>query len=400
MSLVSPRFAQMRPSSTVAIAGLARRLRAEGRDVLDFSEGEADFDTPAHVIAAAAEAMRRGETRYTNVGGTDALKDAIRRKLKRDNALDCAREEITVGTGAKQVIFNALMCSLEPGDEVIVPAPYWTSYPDMVRIAGGTPVIAASNAASGFKLTPGALGAALTARTRWLVLCSPGNPSGSVYEAGELAALAGILGAHPRVGILSDDIYEHLTFPPARFATFAAAAPALRDRTLTVNGVSKTYAMTGWRLGYGAGPADLVAAMNVLQGQSTTHASSISQAAAAAALDGPQEELAARLVEMQARRDRIVPRINQIDGLRCDSPAGAFYLWVDCTGLIGRRSPSGSHLASDLDVAAHLLESQGVVAVPGTAFGASPHLRFCFAKPANVLDELARRLAAAVRALA
>jgi aspartate aminotransferase len=400
MTLVSPRFAQIKPSSTVAIAGLARRLRDEGRDVIDFSEGEADFGTPTHVLEAAVAAMRRGETRYTNVAGTDALKDAIRRKLARDNGLVHPRAEITVGTGAKQVIFNAFMCSLVPGDEVIVPAPYWVSYPDMVRIAGGAPFVVPTDAASGFKLTPAALRTALNERTRWLVLCSPCNPTGAVYDAGELAALGDVLAAWPRVGILSDDIYEHLTFLPARFASFASAAPSLRARTLTVNGVSKTYSMTGWRVGYGAGPADLIAAMNVLQGQSTTHAASISQAAAAAALDGPQDVLAERLAEMRARRDRIVPRINQIDGLACAAPDGAFYLWVDCRGLIGRAAAGGARLASDLDVAAHLLENQGVVAVPGTAFGASPFLRFCFAKPMATLDELARRLAAAVRALA
>lgn len=399
MSLVSARFAAMQPSSTVTIGGLARRLVAEGRDVLDFAEGEADFSTPEHVLNAAAAAMRRGETRYTNVSGTDVLKDAIRRKLARDNGLTYGREEITVGAGAKQVIFNALMCSLEPGDEVIVPSPYWVSYPDMVRLGGGIPVIAPTSVANGFKLTPDELRARITRNSKWLLLCSPGNPTGAVYSEGELARLAAVLRDWPRIGVLSDDIYENLTFAPAHFASFATVAPSLRDRILTVNGVSKTYAMTGWRIGYGAGPADLIGAMNILQGQSTTHACSISQAAAAAALDGPQDVLVERLREMRIRRDRIVPRINQISGLTCASPEGAFYLWVDCAGLIGRVAPQGRQLATDLDVAAYILEAEGLVTVPGTAFGAAQFLRLCFAKPVTVLDELVRRLTAAVHAV-
>jgi aspartate aminotransferase len=400
MTLVSRRFQELRPSSTVALAGLARRMAAEGRDIVDFSEGESDFDTPEHVVEAAIAAMRRGETRYTNVSGTDRLKEAIRRKFLRDNGLDFAREQVTVGTGAKQVIFNAFMASLEPGDEVIVPAPYWVSYPDMIRIAGGTAILVPTEPRHGFKLVPDALRRVLSPRTRWLVLCSPGNPAGAVYRAEECSALAEILADWPRVGVLSDDIYEHLVYAPARFTTFAAAASALRDRILTVNGVSKTYAMTGWRIGYGGGPADLIAAMNVLQGQSTTHATSIAQAAAVAALDGPQDMLDRQRATMRARRDHLVPRIQALTGLDCASPEGAFYLWVECGGVIGRRTPSGAILADDRDLAGFLIENQGIVTVPGTAFGQPGFLRVCFAKPIERLDTLTQRLAAAIAALA
>lgn len=392
MTLVSSRFAAMRPSSTVAIAGLARRLKAEGRDILDFSEGEADFDTPEHVIDAGIAAMRRGETRYTNVGGTDLLKDAIRRKLARDNGLDCSREEITVGTGAKQIIFNAFMCSLEPGDEVIVPGPYWVSYPDMVRLGGGTPVTVATTATSGFKLTPDSLRAAITPRTRWLVLCSPGNPTGAVYDARELAALGQVLESSPRIGVLSDDIYEHLTFAPARFATFAAAAPQLRARTLTVNGVSKTYSMTGWRIGYGAGPEPLIKAMSKLQSQSTSNPSSIAQWAAVEALNGPQDFIPANNKVFKERRDLVVSMLNQAKGLSCPTPEGAFYVYPSCKGAIGRTAPSGNVIKTDEDFVTELLAAEGVAAVHGAAFGTSPFFRISYATATDVLEDACRRV--------
>ena len=399
-SLVGRRLAEVRPSATVVLAQMARQLVAEGRDVIDVVEGEADFPTPSPVVEAAIAALRAGETRYTAVGGTPRLKAAIAGKFRRDNGLDYRPDEIIAGTGAKQVIFNALMCSLDPGDEVIVPSPYWVSYPDMVRLCGGVPVIVEGRPQDGFKLRPAALAAALTARTRWLILNSPGNPSGAVYGPDELAPLLEIVARHPGIGILSDDIYEHTTYPPARFCTPAAVMPALKDRVLTVNGVSKAYAMTGWRIGFAGGPADLIAAMTVLQGQSTTNPSSIGQAAAVAALDGPQQVVAERRDILRRRRDLLATLLDGIPGLRCPPPEGAFYLFVDAAGLIGAVRPDGRIVADDVDLAGYFLAQAGVALIPGSSFGCAGHLRICFARPEPVLTDLAARLRAACGALA
>ena len=398
-ALVGHRLDGIRPSATVVLAQLARQLVAEGRDVIDLVEGEADFATPSHIVEAACGAMRAGQTRYTAVGGTPALKAAIADKFRRDNGIDYRPEEIIAGTGAKQVIYNALMCSLDPGDEVVVPSPYWVSYPDIVRLCGGVPVIVDTRPEDGFKLQPAALAAALTPRTRWLILNSPGNPSGAVYAPDELVALLEPVAAHPAMGVLSDDIYEHTTYAPALFATPAAVMPALKDRVLTVNGVSKAYAMTGWRIGFAGGPAGLIAAMAVLQGQSTTNPSSVGQAAALAALTGPQQLLAERRDILRRRRDLLMALLDRIPGLHCPLPEGAFYLFVDAAGLIGRRRPGGDVLGGDVDIAGYFLEQAGVALVPGSSFGRDGYLRLCFARPEPVLTELAARLEAACRRL-
>lgn len=400
MSLVGSRIKRIQPSATVVVAQRARDLKAAGRDVIDLAEGEPDFDTPVPIVEAAIAAMRRGETRYTAVDGTPALKAAIAAKFARENGLAFAPDQISVGTGAKQVIYNALQVSVEAGDEVVIPTPSWVSYGDMVTLAGGAPVLVPCRAEERFLLRAKALERALTPATRWLILNSPNNPTGSVYRARDYAALAAVLRRWPRVGVLADDIYEHLLYTDEPFVTFAAAAPDLASRTLTVNGVSKAYAMTGWRIGYGGGPADLIRAMATLQGQSTTNPSAIGQAAALAALSGPQEVVRERAGIMRARRDRVVELIRGVNGLACAVPEGAFYVFVDCAPFIGRRSPAGGVIASDADLAAHLVEAAGVALVPGGAFGASPYLRLCYAHPVATLEDALARIARALAALA
>jgi len=399
MSLVGSRIGRIKPSATVVVAQLARDLKAAGRDVIDLAEGEPDFDTPAPIIEAAIAAMRRGETRYTAVDGTPVLKAAIADKFRRENGLDVAPDQVSVGTGAKQVIYNALQVSVEPGDEVVIPTPSWVSYADMVTLAGGTPVLVPCRREDRFLLRPEALAGALSARSRWLILNSPNNPTGSVYGAADLAALAAVLGRWPRVGVLADDIYEHLIYCVEPFVTFAAAAPALAGRTLTVNGVSKAYAMTGWRIGYAAGPRDLIRAMAILQGQSTTNPSAISQAAALAALTGSQDVVRERRQIMRERRDRVVGLLRRINGLACAVPEGAFYLFAECGPFIGRRRPGGRVVESDADLAAYLVETAGVALVPGGAFGASPYLRLCYAHPVALLEDAMGRIARALAAL-
>ncbi|MBW7922721.1 MAG: pyridoxal phosphate-dependent aminotransferase [Rubellimicrobium sp.] len=394
MPLLSTALGRIRPSPTVAITGRALALRAEGRDIIALSAGEPDFDTPDHIRTAAKAAIDAGHTRYTAVDGMAALKRAVADKFARENGLGYAPHEISVGTGGKQVIFNALMATLDPGDEVVIPAPYWVSYPDMVRLAGATPVIVPTTVADGFRLSTGALEAAITPRTKWLILNSPSNPTGAAFSAAELAALAAVLERHPQVWVLSDDIYEHLTYDGLAFATMAQVAPALKPRVLVVNGVSKAYAMTGWRLGYGAGPADLIRAMAVIQSQSTSNPSTISQWAALAALDGPQDFLPGFRAAFQRRRDLVVAALNAIPGIRCPVPQGAFYTYPDIAALIGRTSAGGRLIATDEDFATALLEEQGVAVVFGAAFGLSPAFRVSYAAGDDVLRAACARIAA------
>ncbi len=393
------RLGQIEVSPIIAVMARARALKAAGRDVIALGFGEPDFDTPEHIQDAAVAAMRRGETRYTAIDGTPALKQAIAAKFATENGLTYGPDEITVATGAKQVIYNAMVATLDPGDEVIIPAPYWASYLDIVLIAEGKPVVPVCNQADGFKLTPSALAAAITPQTRWLFLNSPSNPTGAAYSAGELAALAQVLRAYPQVWVMSDDIYEHLRYNDAPYATIAAVAPDLKDRVLTLNGVSKAYCMTGWRLGYAGGPAPLIKAMAVVQSQSTSNPSSLSQAGAVAALSGPQDLIAQHNAIFRERRDLVVAALNAIDGIDCPTPDGAFYVYPSIAGLIGRRTPKGALIATDADLVAYLLEEADVAVVPGSAFGLSPHFRISYATDTTTLAEACRRIAVACNVL-
>lgn len=392
---IAPRLHRIKPSPSSMAGQRARELRALGRDILSLTAGEPDFETPEHIKEAATRAMAAGQTRYTDVGGTPALKEAIAAKLRNENGLDYAPGEIIVGTGAKQVIFNALMCTVAAGDEVIVPAPYWVSYPDIALLAGGVPVFVDCPAANRFKLQPADLERAITGKTRWLMLNSPNNPSGATYTRAELQALAEVLRRHPQVWILTDDIYEHLIYGDVEFATMAQAAPDLKDRTLTVNGVSKAYAMTGWRIGYGAGPSELIKAMVKLQSQSTSGPNSIAQAAAIAALAGPQDIVAANRREYQQRRDTVVAALNAIDGIHCQVPEGAFYVFASCSALFGLCTPKGVEIGSSDDWIMHLLDAQDLAALQGSAYGVPTHFRLSFAASTEQLLEGCRRIARA-----
>ena len=400
MGIIAGRVGRIIPSASSLATQRARELAAAGRDVLSLSQGEPDFATPDHVIEAAYKAMRDGQTRYTTIDGVPALKAAVIGKFRRDNALEFKAENVSVGAGGKQVLFNAMMSTVEPGDEVVIPAPFWLAYRDMVQFAGGTPVYVNTTAASGFKATAAQIEAALTPATKWLMLNTPGNPAGGTYSADELRAIAAVLDRHPKVWLLSDDIYEHVLFDGRKFTTMLNVAPQLRERCLIVNGVSKTYAMTGWRLGFGAGPVELIRAMAKIQIQATANPSSISQAAATAALAGPQDFVPQRCAEFERRRDRIVPLLNAIPGLSCEKPEGAFYVYVSCAGWIGKRTPSGQALASDADVAMYLLEDAGVATVHGQAYGLSPYLRISIASSMDHLEEACRRMAKAGEKLA
>jgi len=394
MAFLSARAGRIKASPSNLAAQRARELQAAGRDIVNLGQGEPDFDTPGHVIEAAHKAMKDGQTRYTTVDGTAELKAAVIAKFARENALAFKTENVTIGAGGKQVLFNALMATLDPGDEVIIPAPYWVSYPDMVLFAEGTPVCVPTQPANGLKLTPAELEEAITPRTKWLLLNSPSNPSGATYSAAELQALVPVLERHPHVWMLVDDMYEHILFDGRRFATLAAVAPQLAARTLTVNGVSKAYAMTGWRIGYAGGPAELVKAMGKIQSQSTSNPSSVSQAAAVAALNGPQEIVIARCAEFEARRDRFHPKLAAIPGVECAKPHGAFYFYPSCAGVIGKRTPRGKVLTNDEDVALYLLEA-GVSLVHGAAYGLSPYFRVSFATSMDNLEEACRRIGGA-----
>lgn len=389
---VSQALARIKPSATLQATAIARALKAQGRDVIGLGAGEPDFDTPDHIKEAAIRAVREGKTKYTDVDGVPELKDAIREKFRRDNGLVYARDEINVSPGGKAVIFNAMMATLSPGDEVIVPAPYWVSYPDMALLAGGTPVFVPTREEDGFRLRPGDLARAITPKTRWLILNSPSNPTGGTYSATELKALADILLDAPHVLILTDDMYEHLVFDDFVFSTIAQIEPKLFDRTLTVNGVSKAYAMTGWRIGFAGGPAALIRGMGAIMGQSTSNPNSIAQYASIEALSGPQDFLAPRARAFQKRRDLVVSMLNQAQGLTCRRPEGAFYVYPNCAALMGKRAPSGAILHSDEDFARELLESEGVAIVHGAAFGLSPYFRISYATSEDVLEDACARI--------
>lgn len=392
MSIVANRLSRIKPSPTIAVTNKAKELKAEGRDIIGLGAGEPDFDTPDFIKDAACKAIAAGETKYTAVDGTPALKDAIIAKFKRDNDLDYTRDQITVGTGGKQVLYNALMASVNPGDEVLIPAPYWVSYPDMVLLAEGTPVMIECSPDNNFKLTAEALEAAITPKTKWLIFNSPSNPTGGAYARAELKELTDVLVKHPHVYIMTDDMYEHLVYDGFEFCTPAQVEPSLYDRTLTCNGVSKSYAMTGWRIGYAGGPKELIKAMAVIQSQSTSNPSSISQAAALAALEGDQSFLAERNEVFKERRNMVVELLNAAEGLECLMPEGAFYVYPSCAGLIGKKTPDGKVIESDEDFVTYLLESEGVACVQGAAFGLSPYFRISYATSTENLIEACARI--------
>ncbi len=399
MSALADRLGRIKPSATIAVSTKARELKAAGRDVIGLGAGEPDFDTPDNIKEAAIAAIKRGETKYTAVDGTPVLKDAIVAKFKRDNGLDYATDEITVGTGGKQVLYNALMATLNSGDEVIVPAPYWVSYPEMVALAEGEAVPIACSSNTGFKLLPEMLEAAITPKTKWIILNSPSNPSGAGYSAADLEALADVLRQHPQVWTLTDDMYEHLVYDDFKFATLAEVAPDLKDRTLTMNGVSKAYCMTGWRIGFAGGPKSLIKAMATIQSQSTSNPCSISQAAAVEALNGQQDFISAHNEVFKARRDLVVAALNRCQGLHCPTPEGAFYVFPSCAGAIGKKTPDGKVIETDLDFVTYLLESEGVAVVHGSAFGLAPHFRVSYATSTEALEEACGRIERACAAL-
>jgi aspartate aminotransferase len=398
-SMIAARLAAVKPSPTMAVTAKAAELRASGKDVIGLGAGEPDFDTPDHIKQAAIAAIHAGKTKYTPVSGTPELKDAIIAKFKRDNGLTFTRNQIVVGCGAKQVIFNAILATVQASDEVIIPTPYWVSYPDMVYVAEGTPVIVECGKESNLKLTPKALEAAITPRTKWLILNSPSNPSGAAYSADELRALGEVLKRHPHVMILSDDIYEYLVYDGFRFATIAQVVPELAARTVTVNGVSKSYSMTGWRIGYAAGATDIIAAMSDIQSHSTTNPCSISQAAALEALNGDHGFLKTWLEAFVARRNMVVAALNAIDGIACDTPQGAFYLFPECSDVFGRKTPAGQSIENSMDLCSYLLEDALVAAVPGSAFGSEGYFRISYATSEAILTEACQRMAKAIHAL-
>jgi len=390
---------RINPSPTLAITSRVLELKRAGIDVIGLGAGEPDFDTPDFVKEAAIAAIRAGKTKYTNVDGTPELKEAIVAKFKRDNALEYTPAQVTVNVGGKHTLFNALVATLDAGDEVIVPAPYWVSYPDVVQFAGATPVIVAAGADVGYKLTPAMLEAAITPRTKWLILNSPSNPTGAAYSVAELKALGEVLERHPHVWIFADDMYEHIVYDDFRFATIAEVCPSLYERTLTVNGCSKAYAMTGWRIGFAAGAPWLIKAIAKLQSQSTSNPCSIAQAAATAALSGDQSFLKERAQAFQIRRDLVVDMLNAAEGLTCPKPEGAFYVYPDVSGVIGKATPAGKRIDTDSDFVGYLLDDAKVAAVQGVAFGVSPAMRISYATSEALLTEACLRIQAACSAL-
>ena len=391
---ISDNLSRVAPSATMAVTQKAREMKRSGVDVIGLGAGEPDFDTPDHIKDAAIKAIREGETNYTNVDGIPELKTAITEKFKRDNGLIYSASQINVSPGGKPVLFNALMATLNAGDEVIIPSPCWVSYPEMVKLCDGTPIVVPCDMASGFKLTPTQLEAVITPQTRWLMLNSPSNPTGAAYSAADLQGLAEVLLRHPQVLILTDDIYEHLVYDGFEFTTLAQVEPSLYDRTLTMNGLSKAYAMTGWRIGYAGGPEWLIKAMAKVMGQSTSNPCSISQWAGVAALNGSHDFIAEWNAAYRARRNFVVEALNSANGLACAMPNGAFYAYPDCGGLFGKRSSGGHLLQTDIDVAAALLEEAKVAVVPGTAFHASPHIRISYATSLEQLQEACARIQA------
>jgi aspartate aminotransferase len=392
MSFLSQTLDRVKPSPTIAVTTRAAELKAAGRDVIGLGAGEPDFDTPANIKAAAIAAIDSGKTKYTAVDGIPELKRAICAKFKRENGLDYRPEQVSVGTGGKQVLYNAFMATLNPGDEVIIPAPYWVSYPDMVLLAGGTPVVVTGRFENAFKITAAELDAAITPRTKWFLFNSPSNPTGAGYSRDELRALTDVLMRHPHVWVMTDDMYEHLVFDDFVFCTPAEIEPALYDRTLTVNGVSKAYAMTGWRIGYAAGPVPLIKAMAKVQSQSTSNPCSVSQYAAVEALNGPQDFIAANKAVFQRRRDLVVSMLNQAKGIVCPNPEGAFYVYPSIADCIGKTSDGGTLITDDEAFATALLDETGVAVVFGAAFGLSPHFRVSYATSDAVLEDACARI--------
>jgi aspartate aminotransferase len=392
MPFLSAALDRVKPSATIAVTDKARALKAAGRNVIGLGAGEPDFDTPDNIKEAAIKAIREGKTKYTDVGGIPELKEAVIGKFKRENELSYKPNQIIIGTGGKQVLYNALMATINPGDEVIIPAPYWVSYPEMVALAGGESVPVVCTAEHGFKLRAADLDKAITPKTKWIILCSPSNPTGSAYTRSELKALTDVLVKHPHVWVMTDDMYEHLVYDDFEFTTPAQIEPKLYDRTLTVNGVSKSYCMTGWRIGYAGGPAELIKAMQTIQSQSTSNPSSISQWASVEALNGPQDFIARNNKVFKERRDLVVSMLNQANGIECPRPEGAFYVYPSCAGTIGKTTVSGKKLATDEDFVTELLEVEGVAVVQGSAFGLGPAFRISYATKTGDLEDACKRI--------
>ena len=392
MGIIAQRLSRIKPSPTNILTGLVAEMKTNGRDVISLGAGEPDFETPVNIGNAGKNAIEQGQTKYTPIAGTLALREAICKKFKRDNSLEYSTEQVIVSCGGKQVIYNAFMATLNQGDEVILPAPYWVSYPDMILLAEGTPVLVKGAEVNGFKITPADLDSAITPKTKWVLLNSPSNPTGAAYTKTELKDLTEVLLDHEHVWVMSDDMYEHIVYDDFKFSTAAEVEKRLLDRTITINGVSKAYAMTGWRLGYAAGPTELIKAMTVVQSQSSTHTSSISQAAAIEALNGPQYFMKPNNKEFCLRRDLVVSMLNQTRGISCRSPEGAFYVYPSCEGLIGTERPDGKKIENDTDFCTYLLEEEGVAVVPGEAFGLEPYFRISYATATRLLEEACKRI--------
>ena len=399
MNILASRLDRIQPSPTIAMSIKARELKAAGKDIIELAAGEPDFPTPSHIIEAAEEAMSRCETKYTDPDGTPALKQAVCDKFKRDNNLEYVTSQVTIGTGGKQVLYNALMATLNEGDEVIIPAPYWVSYPDMVLLAEGTPKIVECPLDKNFILQPEDLDRAITPKTKWIILNSPSNPTGSGYTWDDMKKITDVLIRHPNIWVMTDDMYEHLVYDDFKFCTPAEVEPELYSRTLTVNGMSKAFCMTGWRIGYAAGPENLITAIRKIQSQSTSNPSSISQAASVAALNGPMDFLAKNNEVFKQRRDLVCSMLNQASGITCPTPDGAFYVYPSCAGLIGKKTPDGKVLKSDEDVVSYFLETEGIAAVHGAAFGLSPHFRISYATSTEALEDACQRIQRACTAL-
>jgi aspartate aminotransferase len=392
VAFIADALSRIKPSATIAVTQKARDLKAQGRDVISLSVGEPDFDTPDNIKNAAIDAIRRGETKYPPVSGIVPLREAVARKFKRENGLDYTAQQTIVGTGGKQVLYNAFLATLNPGDEVVIPTPYWVSYPDMVALCGGTPVYAQTRIEDAFKLQPDELERRITPKTKWVLLNSPSNPSGAAYTRAEMKALTDVIIKHPNVWVLTDDMYEHLVYGDFEFVTPAQVEPGLYERTLTMNGVSKAYAMTGWRIGYAAGPLQLIKTMDTLQGQQTSGACTVAQWAAVEALDGTQEHLPIFRKAFQERRDLVVSMLNQTHYLECPTPEGAFYVYPSCAKAIGKKAPSGRTIETDEDFVTELLEAEGVAVVHGSAFGLGPNFRISYATATNVLEDACNRI--------
>ena len=399
MAFIAKRLGAIKPSPTISVSQKARELKIAGQDVISLGAGEPDFDTPQHIIEAAKKALDDGYTRYTSVNGIPELQEAIVAKFKRENDLDYSADQVHVSCGGKSVIFNAMMASVDPGDEIIIPAPYWVSYPAIPLFFGGKPVIVDCPAENGFKMTGEQLEAAITPKTKWLIMNSPSNPSGAGYTHDDLKELSDVLVRHDHVWVFTDDIYERLIYDNFKFTAMARVEPGLKDRTLTMNGMSKAYCMTGWRVGYAAGPVELIKAMTKIQSQSISHTAAISQVASVAALNGPQDFIAENNKVFKDRRDLVVSMLNQASGLSCPTPEGAFYVYPSCAGTIGKKTPNGNTISNDEDFVTYILESEGVAAVHGEAFGLSPYFRISYATATELLEEACQRIQRACAAL-